>query len=112
MIEEHEEEDYKYTKGIPSEYQPRMVFVDPALSKGERETSILFNDGEDYAEVSSGQKVVIRYLLQHPSFRIDQITWFEGMIVGVSGKISKKCVLITSKPRQIFSGGFRRRGRK
>ncbi len=39
----------------------------------EKETCILIYDGEDDAEVSSSRKVVIRYLLQHPSFRIDQI---------------------------------------
>lgn len=106
------QEVYRYTNKIPAGYRAEMVFVNPMSSKEERETSILMNDGEDDAEVSSAQKVVIRYLLQHPSFRIDQITWFKGMIVGVSGKMPRTCVLISSKPRQIFSGGFRRRGRK
>ena len=111
MIEEHED-DYKYTEGIPSEYQPKMVFVNPMATKEERETSITFNDGEDYAEVSSAQKAVIRYLMEHKSFQVDEITWFKGRVVAILGKIPKRCVLITSKPRQKFSGGFRRRGRK
>ncbi len=111
MIEEHEEE-YKYTKEMPSGYQPKMVLVDPELTRVERGTLITFNDAEGYAEVTSYQKTVIRYLMEHKSFQVDEITWSGGNIVGVLGKIPKTCILITSKPRQKFSGGFRRRGRK
>jgi len=66
-------EDYRYTDRIPEGYKSDMVCVDPAASREERETSIVFSDGCDTAEISSAQKVVVRYLVAHPAFEVEEV---------------------------------------
>ena len=108
----HVEQGYRQTDRIPEGYDASMVCVDPTVSREERETSIVFSDGYDTAEISSAQKVVIRYLLAHPDFEVEEIVWLGDRIVGVSGRLSKNNIRVTSKARQKFSSGFSRRRRK
>lgn len=114
MRKNHEVEDeaYSYTRRLLDGYKPEMVHVDPHSEPEERESTILINDREDMAEISSAQKVVIRYLLGHSHFQVEEITMLGDKIVGVSGSISKKCIRITLKARKNFSSGFKRRSRK
>ena len=108
----NEEQAYQYTATIPEDYRPTMVRVDPNCVREERETIIVFSDGGEEAKVSSAQKTVIRYLLDHPCFHLEELTWLGGKIVGVSGRLSKNHFRITQKARRRFSSGFSRRGRK
>lgn len=111
MKEKHDTGDsYTYRTRLPDSYKPEMVRLDPSLEPEERETVIILNDKEGTAEISSAQKVVIRYLLGHPYFEVEEITIVEDKIVGVSGNIPRNCILITSRPRSNFSAGFKRRG--
>lgn len=106
------EETYRYTEGVPDRYRPDMVGVDPNVGQEERETTIIFNDRDDMAEIESGQKVVIRYLLAHPDFEVQEVSWLGDRIVGLSGRLSKRHIRITAKARRRFYSGFSRRGRR
>jgi len=105
-VKKEKNERYTYTKAIPPYYKPSMVRADPNALPEERETVILFNHKDDRAQISSGQKSIIRYLLAHPHFQVEEVTWFDDKIIAVSGTITKNCILITSRPRKKFSAGF------
>lgn len=79
--------------------------VDPDVSFYERETSILMNDEEEDALITTTQKVLLKYFLfDNKSFIIDDkgLIVKGGYIVGVNGRMSRNCIKYSKIPRKEF----------
>ena len=82
------------------EITPDNVAEDSSLTPAEKETNIWFDKEIDKAVVYTREGGIMRRLLQHPEFDVNNVNEKDGKIVGVKGRFPIDAISFGSKPRK------------
>ena len=75
------------------------VYEDSELLPAEKETTINFDKSREKATVFSAAASIVRRLIKHTAFEIEDLTEKDGDVVSVLGKIPVAALKVVAHPR-------------